>query len=277
MKLTFVAVLAFPAAALAGSGIGYAQATGYFKKDARPTLYQPLNLLDARDATAWCTSTSDPLNDHLTFGFKSDVKIEEIKITTGNNFDEHTFAEFGRAKKLALKGPHGGQTFSVQDTRGPQSVTFSPPLEGARFTLEILDQYAADDLDQPVCLTDVVFISEGKPLNGNWMTTKLKYDKHVQSVLGTWFAGYEGNPHHFLSFFYDGTFRYTFEPVDDKAGKPKSVEGGYEVTGSKLTFEIGGKKSAMRYNKDPGKRSGYQLTLDGDVPEELKQTWRSVP
>jgi len=277
VKPTFLAVLAFPALALAGTGIGYAQATGYFKKDSRPTLYQPLGLLDARDVTAWCSPTSDPLNDHLTFGFKSDVKIEELKITTGNNFDEHTFAEFGRAKKLSLKGPHGGQTFTLQDQRGPQSVTFNPPLEGARFTLEILDQYAPDDLEQPVCLTDVVFVSEGKPLNGNWMTTKLKYDKHVQSVLGTWFAGYEGNPHHFLSFFYDGTFRYTFEPVDDKAGKPKTVEGGYEITGSKLTFDLGGKKSAMRYNMDPGKRGGHQLTLDGDVPPDLQQTWRSVP
>ena len=31
----------------AAAGVGFAQATGYFKKDTRPTLYQPLNLLDA--------------------------------------------------------------------------------------------------------------------------------------------------------------------------------------------------------------------------------------
>ncbi|MFT3836834.1 MAG: discoidin domain-containing protein [Myxococcaceae bacterium] len=272
------AVVLAPLAAFAGGATaGYAQATGYFKKDSRPTLYQPLNLLDGRDATAWCTTGSDPLNDHLTFGFKADVKIDEIKITTGNNFDEHTFAEFARAKKISLKGVKGANTFSVADQRGAQSVTFNPPLEGARFKMDVLDSFTADDIDQPVCITDVIFISEGKPLNGSWMTNKLKYDKHVQSALGTWFGGYEGNPQHFLSFFFDGTFRYTFEPVDDKAGKPKSVEGNYEITGSKLTFDIGGKKSAMRYNMDPGKRGGHQLTLDGDVPPDLQQTWRSVP
>jgi hypothetical protein len=276
VKLTLFAVLAFPGVALAG-GIGYAQATGYFKKDSRPTLYQPLNLLDGRDVTAWCSTSSDVLNDHLTFGFKSDVTIDEVKITTGNNFDEHTFAEFARAKKMTLKGPNGGQTFTVADQRGPQSVTFSPPIQGARFVIKILDEYAADDIDQPVCITDVVFMSEGKPLNGSWLTTKLKYDKHQQNVLGTWFAGYEGSPHKFLSFFFDGTFRYSFEPFDDKSGQPKSFEGRYEITSSKLTFDVNGKKSAMRYNKDPGKRSGYTLSFDGDVPADLQQTWRSTP
>ena len=32
--------------------VGYAQASGYFKKDSRPSLYQPLNLLDGREATS---------------------------------------------------------------------------------------------------------------------------------------------------------------------------------------------------------------------------------
>ena len=275
VKLALAALLV-PTVAVAG-GVGYAQATGYFKKDQRPTLYQPLNLLDARDVTAWCSSTSDPLNDQLTFGFKGSVKIDEVKVTTGNNFDEHTFSTFGRAKKLSLKGPVGGQAFTVADQRGPQSITFNPPLEGARFTLEILDQYGADDIDQPVCVTDIVFISEGKPLNGSWLTNKLKYDKQIQATMGTWFGGYPNNPNHFLSFFFDGTFRYSFEPFDDKMGKPKTVEGTYEVTASKLTFDVGGKKMSTRYVREAGKKGGAVLTFENDVPEDLKQAWRTVP
>src|SRR5215471_20290733 len=77
--------------------IGYAQATGYYKKDTRPTLYQPLNLLDGREITCWCSTSSDPLAETLTFGFKDMAKIDEIRIYTGNGFDDRTFQEFSRA------------------------------------------------------------------------------------------------------------------------------------------------------------------------------------
>jgi hypothetical protein len=184
--------------ALAGP-VGYAQATGYYKKDTRPTLYQPLNLLDGRDATAWCTTGSDPLNDTLVFGFKGSARIEEVRITTGNNFDGNTFKEFARAHKFELKGLRDGRKFTVADQRGVQAVPLSPPLEASRVTLEVLDVYPSDDPEASVCITDVVFISDGKPLNGPWMAPKLKYDKSMQPLLGTWFAGYEGAPDRFLN------------------------------------------------------------------------------
>src|SRR6476659_1473728 len=105
-------VLAVSSAAVAAPpGVGYAQATGYFKKDSRPTLYQPLNLLDGRDNTAWCSPTGDPLNDHLTFGFKGPEKIEELRISTGNNFNADTWGQFGRAKKIEIRGKSGSKTF----------------------------------------------------------------------------------------------------------------------------------------------------------------------
>src|SRR6476619_3162807 len=98
IRATYVAVIA-ALPAFAGP-IGYAQATGYFKKDSRPTLYQPLNLLDGRESTAWCSPTGDPLSEKLTFGFKGPVTIDEVRVYTGNGFDEATFTDFGRAKKL---------------------------------------------------------------------------------------------------------------------------------------------------------------------------------
>lgn len=257
---------------------GYAQATGYFKKDSRPTLYQPLNLLDGRNNTAWCTASADALSDQLTVGFKGDTRIEEIRITTGNNFDDATFKDFGRAQKLEIKGLHDGRRFTVADLRGPQSVTFNPPLEGARFTLEILDTYPGEDPDSPTCITDLVFVSEGKPLNGSWMSPKLKYDRNTQPLLGTWFGGYEGAADRFLSFFYDGTFRYSFEPFDTNRYKPKEFGGGFDATPSRLTLDLPGKgKVGVKLVRGKSKGGADTITLDGDVPDDLKGAFRAAP
>jgi hypothetical protein len=278
LLLGAIAVL-FALPAVAGP-IGYAQATGYFKKDSRPTLYQPLNLIDGRDATAWCTTTSDPLGELLTFGFKGNTRIDEIKITTGNNFDEHTFAEFSRAKKISIKVGKRSQTFTVLDQRGPQTITFNPPLEGSRFSVEVLDQYPSDDPDQPVCLTDLVFVSESKPLNGSWLTTKLKYDKNEAPLLGSWYAGFDNTPDRFLAFYFDGTFRYSYEPYDTSRAKEKVIEGNYETTATSLKLEIAGTKGKVttKYARDENKKKGgFTLQLDGDVPEDLKGAFRSAP
>ncbi len=270
-----VLLLALPAVA---GGVGYAQATGYFKKDTRPTLYQPLNLLDARDATAWCSTSSDPLNDLLTFGFTAPTKIDEVRIVTGNNFSEATWAEFARASKLVFIAGKQREAIELKDERGLQSFTFGKPITTTRLTLEVRDQYPAEDPDQPVCITDVVFLSEGKPLNGAWLTNGLKYDKNVHGLMGTWFAGYEGGPDRFLALHYDGTYRYSYEPYDTKKAQPKVVEGRWDVQGARLVFELGGKKYAPKFSKDPDtKATGYVLTLDGDVPDELKGPFRSTP
>lgn len=274
-RLVFSALL-FAAPAWAG-GIGYAQATGYFKKDSRPTLYQPLNLLDGRDATAWCSSTSDPLNELLTFGFNGPVRLEELRITTGNNFDPGTFNDFSRARKLVVKSGKQSQTVNLEDVRGVQTIALKTPMLGSRFTVEVLDHYPAEDPDASVCVTDIVFVSEGKPLNGPWLTTKLKYDKATAGVMGTWYAGFEGTPDRFLHLNFDGTFRYSYEPFDTTRNKEKVVQGTYDVSTSRLVFEIGGKKHALKYTRDAGKKGGFSLSFEGELPEDLKGDWRSQP
>jgi|CXWL01.1.fsa_nt_gi hypothetical protein len=269
-----------PLAAAAGP-IGYAQASGYYKKDSRPTLYQPLNLLDGRDNTAWCSPTADPLNEVLSFGFNGPTRVDEVRISTGNNFDEGTFKEFARARKLVLKSGKQSQTIEINDERGGQGVVLRLPFTGERFTLEIVDQYPADDPDQPVCLTDVIFVLDGKALNGSWLLPKLKYDKQTLPLLGTWYAGFAGTPDRFLSFFIDGTFRYTFEPVDDIRGKPNVIAGGYEASPSRIVFNLPEKgRVSAKANRDralKGPKPGVELTLEGDLPEEMKQRYRSVP
>ena len=274
---TLCAIAALVAAPASAGGIGYAQATGYFKKDSRPTLYQPLNLLDGRDATAWCSATSDPLNELLTFGFNGAVRIEELRINSGNNFDANTWNEYGRARKLNVRSGKQSQTVSIEDVRGAQSVTLNPPMLGSRFTVEVLDQYPAEDPDASVCITDIVFVSESKPLNGPWLTTKLKYDKSTAIVMGTWYAGFEGTPDRFLSFNFDGTFRYSYEPFDTTRNKEKELKGTYDASGSRVVFELGGKKHGVKYSRDAAKKAGFTLSFDGELPEDLKGSWRSVP
>ncbi len=267
------------------NGVGYAQATGYHKKDTRPTLYQPLNLLDGRDATAYCTTNADPLNDTLTFGLKAPATVTEIHITTGNNFDEHTFKEFARARKLSIKVPGGlqtlapGVTLPLEDKRGPQVVKLSAPLTGQRFVVEIQDQYPTEDPEMPVCLTDFIFYADGKPLSGAWLTTKLKYDRGMAAVMGTWFAGSEGHPNTFLAFDFDGQFRFSFEPVDAQREQPRTLEGKYDASNERITFEVPDKpKVTARLKKEKApKGRGFTLSFEGDVPAELKRSFRSVP
>ncbi|HZH03029.1 MAG TPA: hypothetical protein VEY30_04530, partial [Myxococcaceae bacterium] len=147
--------------------------------------------------------------------------------------------------------------------------------------LEVLDQFPAEDLDAPVCLTDLVFYSEGKPLNGPWLTPKLKYDKSQAGVLGTWYGGYEGAPDRFLSFFFDGTYRFTYEPLDSSA-KRRTFSGTYDVTGSRLTLEIPGKGKVAgqidRERRNATAKLSRSLALSGNaLPDELKQAFRDAP
>ena len=145
----------------------------------------------------------------------------------------------------------------------------------------MLDVYPSDDLDQPVCLTDVVFVSEGKPLNGSWLTTKLKYDKGHAPLLGSWYAGFDSAPDRFLAFYFDGTFRYAFEPFDITRTQPKVLEGTYEASPTRLTLEIAGTKGKLNAKllkeESKSKKGGFTLTLEGEIPEDLKGTFRSVP
>ncbi len=257
--------------------IGYAQATSYFKQDSRPTLYQPLNLLDARDATAWCTPTSDPLNELLTFGFNGDVAIDEIRISTGNNFDQTTWADFGRARKFRARSGKGSETFSVEDIRGLQSISLKTPLAGQRFALEVLEYFPSDDPAVPVCITDIIFVSEGKPLNGAWLTPKLKFDKGTASVMGTWYSGYDGTPDRFLSFHYNGVIRLSVEPYDPSHTPGRSAVGTYTVSDNKLTVDLGGRKYPLQFKKELTKSGQQTLSFEGDLPADLKGLWRSAP
>jgi hypothetical protein len=256
--------------------VGYAQATGYFKKDSRPTLYQPLHLLDGRELTAWCASSADVLADSLTFGFRESVSIDEVRIYTGNGFDDASFREFSRGKSFALKGPEGGQRFTVSDARGPQTVTLQPPVEGAHFTLEVLEAYHAEDPEAPVCITDIVFVSRGKALNGHWLTPRLKYERSRAPLLGTWFGGDEGAPDHFLAFFVDGTYQLLVDPYDPEVPE-RRLRGTFQAHGDSVVLEVAGRgRRRVSLTYKVGADGTRSLALEGEgVPPEFLRTWRS--
>lgn len=268
--------MAFAPVASAAAPVGYAQATGYYKRDSRPTQHQPLHLLDAREATAWCSTSSDPLEERLTFGFKGIAEIDEVRIYTGNGLNPNTFKEYSRARKFAMTGPEGGMNFTVADERGLQQVTLNPPLNGSEFTLQVLDQYPADDPEMPVCVTDIVFYSKGQALNGTWLTSKLKFNKTRSTVLGTWYAGSPGAPDRYLSFYFDGTYRFVLQPYDSNV-KPQSFEGSYDVTGGgNITLSLPSKaRASVRIAPKNGEAGSKQaLTVEGEVPAEMKTEWR---
>lgn len=279
--LALIAALGCATTAAAAPQVGYAQATGYYKAETRPTLYPPLNLLDGREATVWCTRGPDQLEDQLTFGFKGPAEVDEVRIYTGNGADDSTFAEFARARKFTFRGPNNAYSFTVSDQRGLQAIAVNPPLVGSFLAVEIEEQYPSEDPEAPVCVTDIVFYSNGKALNGPWMTQRLKYDKHRAPLLGTWFGGYEGAPDRFLSFFFDGTFRLTYEPFE---GRPRALTGNYRVSGSRVTLELPGKArvtgrvEVSRTEEDPLTPASErrELRFEGAVHEDLKQTFRDV-
>jgi hypothetical protein len=278
MTRSYLILILLPGLASAASPIGYAQASGYYEQAANPMRYQPLNVLDGRANTSWCSESADMYAASLTFGFKSAAKIDEVRIYTGNGLDERTFEEFGRAKKLVIRSASDAQILHLSDRRGLQAIALRPALSSLELTLQIVDQYPAEDPEAPVCLTDVIFYSEGKPLNGSWLSSKLKYDSNQSPMLGTWFAGPEGAADKFLSFYFDGTYRFAYEPYDLDA-KGLLFTGGYQISGTQLLLEIPGNGWIHLKVRQEMKESApgdvqRTLMLEGNLPDAWPRSYR---
>jgi len=227
-------LLATVATAAAKVPPGYVETADWLERTVQPERYGPLNLLDGRDTTAWCAPGESPAP--ITIGFKDAVTVDEVRVYTGDGTDRAAFKARARAKKFTLTSVDSARGFKVEDKRGLQAVPLSQPLRGARFILEVVDRFPGTGDKAPVCITDLVFYSGGKALNGTWLASRLKYDARLAPLLGTWFGGLEGAPESFLSFYMDGTYRYTREPLE--GGGPTSVTGTYTLSGSRLTVNV---------------------------------------
>lgn len=256
------------------TSVGYAQSTVYYQFDKRPALYQPLHLLDGVERTVWCTESADSLNQSLSIGFKQTATVDEIRIFTGNGFSEKTFEKFARAKKFHFRFEGGGKTIEVANVRDMQAIALSTPIVAADLYIEILDQFPGSEEGMPVCVSDIVFYSNGKPLNGKWLTPKLKYNRAQSRVLGTWFGGFEGAPDRFLTFFMDGTFRYEFAPFDRSKEKGTAFRGRYRATSERLVLDLPGDKQAVLRYRKLAKSDGQALILEGKAPSNLIGDYR---
>jgi hypothetical protein len=265
-----------PSALAAPPSVGYAQAADYLEKDAHPERYHPINVLDGRDASVWCAAPGSAST--LTIGFKGVATVDEVRLYTGNGSEREAFKAFARAKKLTLEGKDSAKNFTVEDKRGLQTVPLNPPVSGAWFTLDVKSTFPGSDSDAPVCLTDIVFYFGGKPLNGTRMAPVLRYEPRTEPLLGTWFAGARGAPDRFFSLYVDGTYRFVHEPLDGT--EPTVLTGAYTASGSRLTVELPKKgKVPLRYTREEatGPGGGHTLTLEGELPDEWKEPFRSKP
>ena len=267
-----------PALAAPPATVGYAQAADYLEKDAHPERYNPLNVLDGRDTTVWCAPEGQGARPAMTIGFKGVATVDEVRVYTGNGSEREAFKSYARAKKIALEGKDTARSFTVEDKRGMQTIPLKPPVSGAWLTLEVKDSFPGSEAQAPACITDVVFYSGGKPLNGTKLAASLKYDTRTAALLGTWFAGLEGAPDRFLSFYVDGTYRFVREPLG--GGEPSVATGGYTASSSRLSLELPRKgKISTKFTREEagGSAGGHTLTLQGELPDEWKEPFRSRP
>ena len=279
MRSLLLAPLLLSTAASAASNAppGYAQADDWLERRSQPERYVPLNLLDGRDTTAWCATGEDPAP--ITVGFKDAVTVDEVRIYTGDGSDRAAFKAHARMRKLTLTSVDAARSVTVEDKRGLQAVRLSQPLPGARFILEVVARFPGASDEAPVCITDLVFYSGGKALNGTWLASRLKYNARLAPLLGTWFGGLEGAPEGFLSFYLDGTYRYTREPLE--GGGPTSVTGTYTLSGTRLSLEVPKRgRVTLRLQKggDEGARlPEASLTVEGPLAEEWGHEFRGKP
>ncbi len=277
MRRLLLASLLFATAAHAAPNVppGYVQTADWLDRTSQPERYGPLNVLDGRDSTAWCASGESPAA--FTFGFKEIVAVDEVRVYTGDGTDRAAFKARARARKLTLTGVKDARSVSVEDKRGLQSVPLKPALRGARFTLEVADRFPGAKDDAPVCVTDIIFYSGGKPLNGTWLAPKLRYNARLAPLLGTWFGGLKGAPHRFLSFYLDGTYSFTEEPLEGEVSS--TVSGAYTLSGEKLTLEVPSHgRVTVRFPKGDaeGTRApDASLEFDGPVSEAWGREFRS--
>ena len=258
-------------------GLGYVQATDWYEHANNPAHFQPLQLVDGNLKTAWCSSTSDAQADALGFGFASVAVVDEVRVGTGNQADTASFHASARPRKFVLRTDGRASTFSVADTEGVQTVKLDQPLQGQVFTREVLAVEPAEDPAAPACVSEVELVSHGKPVP-HPKGKLLKWDPQRQRLLGTWYAGDEGNPDKSLSFFLDGTWQLR-TVVYDEPTRPKTVTGtwGLEKKGLWMKAPTSGKGKVtpeLETKADARGKPRTTLALKGSVPAALRVPFR---
>jgi hypothetical protein len=173
----------------------------------------------------------------VVIGFVGEASFDEVRITTGDARDPAAFKTHRRVTALLLKTQEAKHRLGLVESRNAQSFKFEAPIEAERVTLEITGVSSGEGPDDAACLSDVVFLSKGKPLNGPFLSDKLRHERGRAQLMGTWYAGAEGARDRFLDFYFDGTFRYAFKPFDPEE-KPVTIQGDYTFDGERLRLKL---------------------------------------
>jgi hypothetical protein len=258
-------------------GLGYVQATDWYEHATTPAHFQPLNLADGNPKTAWCSATGDAQADTLSFGVLAPVVVDEIRVATGNQADTASFHAAARPRKFVLRTDGRASTFSVADTEGMQTVKLDGPLQGQVFTLEVLDVEPAEDPAASACISEVQLVSHGKPVPGP-KKALLKWNPERARLVGTWYAGDEGNPDKSLSFFLDGTWQFR-TAVYDEPTRPKTTAGTWTLDRKGLSMKAPGSGKGrvtpeIETKADAHGKGRTTLQLKGGVPAALRVVFR---
>jgi len=258
-------------------GLGYVQATDWYEHATTPAHFQPLNLADGNPKTAWCSATGDAQADTLSFGVLAPVVVDEIRIATGNQADTASFHGAARPRKFVLRTDGRASTFSVADTEGMQTVKLDTPLQGSVFTLEVLDVEPAEDPAAPACISEVQLVSHGKPVPSP-KKALLKWNPERARLVGTWYAGDEGNPDKSLSFFLDGSWQLRSANYDEPT-RPKTTAGTWSLDRKGLWMKAPGSgkgrvTTELETKADARGKGRTTLQLKGGVPAALRVVFR---
>jgi len=261
----------------AAPAVGYVRASGWYERASNPAHYQPLNLVDGDLRTVWCSSGGDALAETISFGVGAPVGVDEVRIATGNQADTNAFHTFARPRKFVLRTDGRASTFSVADTEGMQTVKLDGPLQGQIFTLEVLDVEPAEDPAASACISEVQLVSHGKPVPGP-KKALLKWNPERARLVGTWYAGDEGNPDKSLSFFLDGTWQFR-TAVYDEPTRPKTTTGTWALDRKGLSMKAPGSgkgrvTTEIETKADAHGKGRTTLQLKGGVPAALRVVFR---
>ncbi|HCF61441.1 MAG TPA: hypothetical protein DFS52_26015 [Myxococcales bacterium] len=234
--------LLLPASALAKGAFGYARASSQLEHDSRPARYQPLNMVDGRAATSWCEGArGDGVGQRIVVGFQAPVSIDEVRVTNGEASSRQAFKANNRVRVLTLSNELARHTVTLSDTQRPQEIKLGKPLEGERFVVEIQEVFRGEGEANATCLTDVVFVSGGKPLSGPSLAGKLGDRNGAVALMGSWYSGLEGAPERFLDLYFDKTFRYRYQPFDPEE-PGEEIRGEFAFDGKQLRLKPSGKE-----------------------------------
>jgi len=234
-----VLTLALLAMTLAPSGawadVMYARSNGDWKEQSDPGRYGALNVLDDDKSTAWCAYGTGK-GAEIQVVFSETVQIDRIKVVTGNQASQKTFADFDRVRQLEIVEGDMMHTVSLNDKFGSQMLKFDPVLESNRFTFKLKAGYRGKS-KRHACLSDIVFYSNGRPLNGRYLKPHIRKQVKSMEFIDTWISGPEFARDRELIFGINGVYRFVHIPNDPQEQTQRRT-GAWRVKGSDLEIKL---------------------------------------